>query len=144
MAQQSAYVRILSEDCLWAAWEQTCWAIRPKQTLVTVRNVAMRKTGQRKTVLRGRGWTWWMGWWGGGNRNTSSRGLSHSSHFNLCPGGWRNQCTLILQSSPCLRIEKHCLGEITLPSFFLIMTRYSKQTLKHMYLHTHRFTETHW
>lgn len=27
-------------------------------------------------------------------------GCGHSSHFNLCPGGWRNQCTLILYPLP--------------------------------------------
>lgn len=50
------------------------------------------------------------------NRNASNSGLSQSSHFNLCPGGWRNQCTLILQTSAWLRIEKHYLSEIRLVS----------------------------
>ncbi len=95
------------------------------------------KIGLWKWVLRGRGW---MGWGGAAqNRNTSSRGLS--SHFNLCPAGWRNQCTLILQSSACLRLEKHCLSEITLP-FFLIMTRYSKHT--HAQTHGSTHVRSHW
>lgn len=68
------------------------------------------------------------------DRNTSNSGVS--SHFNLCPGGWRNQCTLILQTSAWLRLEKHCLGEIRLFFLSLVMTRYSTQTHKHMYLHT--------
>lgn len=91
-----------------------------------------KKKGLEKWVLRGRGWM--DGMLVVVDRHTFSRGLSQSSHFNLCPGGWRNQCTLILQSSTCLRREKHCLSEIRL--LFLITTRYSKHTHKHVYTHT--------
>lgn len=55
-----------------------------------------------------------LGGWGLANRN---RGLRQSLHFNLCPGGWRNQCTLIPQSSAYLRLETHWLSEIRLFSY---------------------------
>ena len=140
--KNSTCVCFLSEDCLWAPGEQTRWAIRPKQTLVTAGNVAMRREKKKDWKSEyseaGDGWMgcvwWWWWWWCGGvsNRHTSSRGLSQSSHFNLCPGGWRNQCTLILQSSTCLRREKHFLSEIRLPHHDKVQQTHT-QTCIHTY-----------
>lgn len=69
-----------------------------------------------------------------GHFQQASRGLSQIRHFNLPPRGWRNQCTLILKSPACLRLEKHCLGEIT-PSPHPDKTERCAQTHTCAYMH---------
>lgn len=69
------------------------------------------------------------------NSDTSNTGLSQGSHFNLCPGGCRNQCALILQTSAWLRVQKHFLGQIR------PFCTSSRQGNTHTHADTHKYTE---
>lgn len=143
---KSLLVCVHYQDCLWAVRMQTHWAISPKQTLVTVGNMAMKKkkTGLGKWVFIGRGWMGWWWWWGGERQQEHFYQRSEPElTFQSMSWGLEKSMHLNPPIPACLRREKHCLGEIRPLSSSSQQGTANRHTI-HMYSHVHGVTEMYW